>query len=64
MSSELTLEMTDIEAKNLWRYLSGTDDNLNLALSSVQKKLEAMLWDRLSIEEMALAGASSGVSDG
>lgn len=59
MSSDLNLELTDSEAKKLWKYLSGTEDDLDLTLSSVRRRLESLLWDRLSIEEMALVGSGS-----
>lgn len=53
MSSRLTLELSEAEAKGLWRFMCGRDDELDYTLSNLRKRLEAGLWDRLSIEEMA-----------
>lgn len=63
LSSDLKLEMTEGEAKQLWKFMSGKDDELNLTLSGLKKRLESHLWDRLSIEEMALAGSLGEVAD-
>ena len=53
LSSRLTLEMSDAEARGLWRFLCTREDELDNSLSALCKRLEAGLWDRLTIEEMA-----------
>ena len=59
MSSKISLELSEAEAKGLWRFMCSRDDELDYTLSALRKRLEADLWDRLSIEEMATTASEN-----
>ena len=53
LSSELVLDLGDIEAKNLWNFLNKHENDLDESLVALMRRLESGLWDHLSIGDMA-----------